>query len=123
MAYFSIQYKHQYLPLPVYEVPAIGVNTTKSTYTFTSVLVCPFKHFTCQEHILLVVCIKIGSNRKLGLIWVQSDTLAFFFSLKKLPWILTIENDNTMKINPPWKFFYIPCMHKVCPIVRVRFSK
>ena len=28
---------HQYLPLPVYEVPAIGVNTSKSTYTFTSV--------------------------------------------------------------------------------------
>ena len=27
-----------YLPLPVYKVPAIGVNTTKSTYTFTSVL-------------------------------------------------------------------------------------
>ena len=27
----------QYLPLPVYEVPAIRVNTTKSTYTFTSV--------------------------------------------------------------------------------------
>ena len=24
-------------PLPVYEVPAIRVNTTKSTYTFTSV--------------------------------------------------------------------------------------
>ena len=27
----------QYLPLPVYEVPAKRVNTTKSTYTFTSV--------------------------------------------------------------------------------------
>ena len=26
------------LTLPVYEVPAIRVNTTKSTYTFTSVL-------------------------------------------------------------------------------------
>ena len=34
---FSIRYKHQYLPLPVYEVLAIRVNTTKSTYTFTSV--------------------------------------------------------------------------------------
>ena len=29
---------HQYLPLPVYEVPAIRVNTSKSTYTLTSVL-------------------------------------------------------------------------------------
>ena len=29
----------QYLPLPVYEVPAIRVITTKSTYTFTSVYV------------------------------------------------------------------------------------
>ena len=29
---------HQYLPLLVYEVPAIRVNTTKSTYTFTSVI-------------------------------------------------------------------------------------
>ena len=38
MACFSKQYQHQYLPLPVYEVPAIRVNTTKSTYTFTSVL-------------------------------------------------------------------------------------
>ena len=38
MACFSIRYKHQYLPLPVYEVPAIRVNTAKSTYTFTSVL-------------------------------------------------------------------------------------
>ena len=28
------------LPLPVYEVPAIRVNTTKSTYTFTSVKKC-----------------------------------------------------------------------------------
>ena len=28
---------YQYLPLPVYEVPAIRVNATKSTYTFTSV--------------------------------------------------------------------------------------
>ena len=28
---------HQYLPLPVYEVPAISVNTSISTYTFTSV--------------------------------------------------------------------------------------
>ena len=27
-----------YIPFPVYEVPAIRVNTTKSTYTFTSVL-------------------------------------------------------------------------------------
>ena len=26
------------MPLPVYEVPAIRVNTTKSTYTFTSVI-------------------------------------------------------------------------------------
>ena len=25
------------MPLPVYEVPAIPINTTKSTYTFTSV--------------------------------------------------------------------------------------
>ena len=32
---FSI---YQYLPLPVYEVPAIRENTTKSTYTFTSVI-------------------------------------------------------------------------------------
>ena len=38
MACFSIQYLHQYLPLPVYEVPAIRVNTSKSTYTFTSVI-------------------------------------------------------------------------------------
>ena len=30
--------KHQYLPLPVYEVPAKRLNTTKSTYTFTSVM-------------------------------------------------------------------------------------
>ena len=30
---------HQYLQLPVYEVPAMRVNTTKSTYTFTSVKV------------------------------------------------------------------------------------
>ena len=37
MAYFSIYYLHQYLPLPVYEVPAICENTRKSTYTFTSV--------------------------------------------------------------------------------------
>ena len=28
-----------YLPLPVYEVPAIHVNTTKSMYTFTSVII------------------------------------------------------------------------------------
>ena len=28
----------KYLPLPVYEVQAIRVNTTKSTYTFTSVV-------------------------------------------------------------------------------------
>ena len=27
-----------YISLPVYEVPAIRVNTTKSTYTFTSVI-------------------------------------------------------------------------------------
>ena len=39
MARFSIRYKHQYLPLPVYEVPAKRVNTTKSTYTFTSVII------------------------------------------------------------------------------------
>ena len=37
MACFPIEYSHQYLPLPVYEVAAIRVNTTKSTYTFTSV--------------------------------------------------------------------------------------
>ena len=37
MARFSISQKHQYLPLPVYEVPQIRVNTSKSTYTFTSV--------------------------------------------------------------------------------------
>ena len=37
MLCFSIQYQHQYLPLPVYEVPAIRVNTTKSMLTFTSV--------------------------------------------------------------------------------------
>ena len=29
---------YQYLPLRVYEVPAIRVNTSKSTYTFTSVV-------------------------------------------------------------------------------------
>ena len=29
----------QYLPLPVFKVPAIRVNTTKSTYTFTSVII------------------------------------------------------------------------------------
>ena len=40
MACFSIYYTHQYLPLPVYKVPAIRVNTTKSTYTFTSVVYC-----------------------------------------------------------------------------------
>ena len=34
---FSTWYQHQYLPHPVYEVPAIRVNTSKSTYTFTSV--------------------------------------------------------------------------------------
>ena len=39
MACFSRLYYHQYLPLPVYEVPAIRVNTTKSTYTFTSVTI------------------------------------------------------------------------------------
>ena len=43
MACFSIWYKHQYLPLPVYEVPAIRVNTTKSTYTFTSVMLHQIK--------------------------------------------------------------------------------
>ena len=38
MTCFSIyDLQHQYLPLPVYEVPAIRVNTSKSTYTFTSV--------------------------------------------------------------------------------------
>ena len=39
MACFSMWYLHQYLPLPVYEVPAIRVNTTKSTYTFTNVFI------------------------------------------------------------------------------------
>ena len=34
---FLYSTKHQNLPLPVYEVPAVRVNTTKSTYTFTSV--------------------------------------------------------------------------------------
>ena len=29
--------KWEYLPHPLYEVPAIRVNTNKSTYTFTSV--------------------------------------------------------------------------------------
>ena len=38
MTCFSMLYQHQYLPLPVYEVPAIHVNTTKSTHTFTSVM-------------------------------------------------------------------------------------
>ena len=37
MACFYIYYSHQYLQLPVYEVPAIRVNTSKSTYTFISV--------------------------------------------------------------------------------------
>ena len=45
MACFSIQYLHQYLPLSVYEVAAIGVNTTKSTYTFTSM---KYVHFNGQ---------------------------------------------------------------------------
>ena len=39
MACFSIKYLHQYRPLRVYEVPAICINTSKSTYTFTSVII------------------------------------------------------------------------------------
>ena len=36
--FFYIVLTPIYLPLTVYEVPAIRVNTTKSTYTFTSVI-------------------------------------------------------------------------------------
>ena len=53
MACFSISYLHQYLPHPVYEVPAIRVNTTKSTYTFTSVLINVYKNLiisTAEDH-------------------------------------------------------------------------
>ena len=35
--FFYIVLTPEYLPFPVYEVPAIRVNATKSTYTFTSV--------------------------------------------------------------------------------------
>ena len=52
MPRFSIQYLHQYLPLPVYEVPAIRVNTTKSTYTFTSVLIVHFIHISIPATLL-----------------------------------------------------------------------
>ena len=39
--FFLYSINTQYLPLPVYDVPAIRVNTTKSTYTFTSVMFNP----------------------------------------------------------------------------------
>ena len=45
MACFSILYIHQYQPLPVYKESAIRVNTSKSTYTFTSVMFVLFSGY------------------------------------------------------------------------------
>ena len=70
MTCFSISYEHQYLPLPVYEVPAIRVNTTKSTYTFTSVRVVVFTVVVLTEHRALLARMIVKTN----LIKVETDS-------------------------------------------------
>ena len=46
-----------YLLLPVYEVPAIRVNTSKSTYTFTRVIMGQV-----QEKVVLIVGLSIKNS-------------------------------------------------------------
>ena len=88
--FFSIWYYHQNLPLFVYEVPAIRVNTTKSTYTFTNVRwhIRTTKGFRRKYVAFLKISFPFFNN----LIWQKQITIL----LDCIKTILAVDNFPTL---------------------------